>query len=124
MPDSYGWADEEAGPFVRPYALTGGRTRPDTELDLDVVSIIETTDATVARHMDLGPEHLEILRLCHVPLSVAEVSSSLDLPVDVVRVLLSDVHRAGLVIVRPPASISSLTGVDLLKEVISGLRAL
>jgi hypothetical protein len=124
MPDSYGWVDDEAGPFVRPYALTGGRTRPDAELDLDVVSIIETTDATVARHMDLGPEHLEILRMCHVPLSVAEVSSSLDLPVDVVRVLLSDVHREGLVLVRPPASISSLPDAELLKEVISGLRAL
>jgi hypothetical protein len=124
MPDSYGWEDEEAGPFVRPYALTGGRTRPDAELDLDVVSIIETTDSTVARHMDLGPEHLEILRLCHVPLSVAEVSSSLDLPVDVVRVLLSDVHRLGLALVRPPASISRMHDADLLKEVINGLRAL
>jgi hypothetical protein len=124
MSDPYGWADEAAGPFVRPYALTGGRTRPDTALDLDVVSIIETTDETVARHMGLGPEHLEILRMCHVPLSVAEVSSSLDLPVDVVRVLLSDVHRLGLVLVRPPASVSSLPDADLLKEVINGLRAL
>ena len=124
MPDSYGWVDDEAGPFVRPYALTGGRTRPDAELDLDVVSIVETTEETVARHMDLGPEHLEILRMCHVPLSVAEVSSSLDLPVDVVRVLLSDVHGLGLVLVRPPASISKMHDVDLLKEVINGLRAL
>ncbi|MEO5875235.1 MAG: DUF742 domain-containing protein [Streptosporangiaceae bacterium] len=124
MPEDFGWADEETGPFVRPYALTGGRTRPDAALDLDVVSIIETTDAPAAPHLDLGPEHTAILRLCRTPLSVAEVASSLDLPVDVVRVLLSDLHRFGLALVRPPASVSSLPDADLLKEVMNGLRAL
>jgi hypothetical protein len=35
-----GWYDEAAGPLVRPYTITGGRTPADTErLDLSIAEI-------------------------------------------------------------------------------------
>ncbi|GAB3678421.1 DUF742 domain-containing protein [Actinocorallia lasiicapitis] len=116
------WVDDEAGPIVRPYALTGGRTRGDEEIDL--VSLVDATEFQATLKMDLSPEHLMIRRLCAGSLSVAEVASDLDLPVDVVRVLLGDLLRHGLVRLRKPASVSRLPDARLLKEVIDGLSAL
>lgn len=118
------WADDDAGPIVRPYALTGGRTRDELGGRLDLIDLIETTDEEPTRKMDLGPEHVRIRRLTVEPLSVAEVAADLDLPVDVVRVLLGDLLRYGLVRRRKPASVSRLPDARLLKEVIDGLSAL
>lgn len=122
--DEPAWADEDAGPIVRPYALTGGRTRDELGGRLDLVDLIETTDEEPTRKMDLGPEHLRIRRITAEPLSVAEVAADLDLPLDVVRVLLGDLLRYGLVRRRKPASVSRLMDARLLKEVIDGLSAL
>lgn len=122
--DEPAWADEDAGPIVRPYALTGGRTRDEHGGRLDLLDLVETTGEEPERRMDLGPEHLWIRRLTAEPLSVAEVAADLDLPLDVVRVLLGDLLKHGLVRLRKPASVSRLTDARLLKEVIDGLSAL
>ncbi|GAA0946387.1 DUF742 domain-containing protein [Actinocorallia libanotica] len=122
--DEPAWADEDAGPIVRPYALTGGRTRDEHGGRLDLLDLVETTGEEPERRMDLGPEHLRIRRLTAEPLSVAEVAADLDLPLDVVRVLLGDLLKHGLVRLRKPASVSRLTDARLLKEVIDGLSAL
>ncbi|GAA3225168.1 DUF742 domain-containing protein [Actinocorallia longicatena] len=120
------WVDEDAGPIVRPYALTGGRTRGDE--DIDLVSLVENTEFQASLKMDLSPEHLMIRRLCSreasALCSVAEVAADLDLPVDVVRVFLGDLIRHGLIRLRKPASASRLPDARLLKEVIDGLSAL
>lgn len=34
------WIDGEAGPVVRPYALTGGRTDPGGDTVLDLIAVI------------------------------------------------------------------------------------
>ncbi len=122
--DEPAWADEEAGPIVRPYALTGGRTRHESGERLDLMDLIEVTPAEPDRKTDLGPEHVRIRRLTSEPLSVAEVAAELDLPVGIVRVLLGDLLRHGLVRLRKPASVSRLPDARLLKEVIDGLSAL
>lgn len=125
MSSSYhDWDDHAADPIVRPYALTGGRTRTNRESDLDLVAIVETTSAHVLIRMDVGPEHNRIRELCRSPLSVAEVASELDLPVHVVRVLLDDLLHYELIIVRRPASVSRFPDERILKEVIDGLHAL
>src|SRR5262252_1355770 len=63
------WVDRNAGPVVRPYALTGGRTQPTSGTVLDLIAVIvastwaqETGDA-----LDLSPEHRRILGLCRGP---------------------------------------------------------
>ncbi|MDX6742827.1 DUF742 domain-containing protein [Actinocorallia sp. A-T 12471] len=122
--DEPAWAEEDAGPIVRPYALTGGRTRHDSGAVLDLVDLIVAGEAEPTAAMELGPEHLVIRRLAADHPSVAEVAADLDLPVDVVRVLLGDLLRYGLIRVRKPASVSRLPDARLLKEVMDGLSAL
>ena len=116
------WADEDAGPVVRPYAMIGGRTE-STRPDLDLISVVVTNRSMSADTVGLGPEHLAITSLCQGPLSVAEVAAHLDLPLGVVRVLLGDLLDRGIVRVRQPAQGAS-SDEQMLRAVINGLRSL
>ncbi|MQA28036.1 MAG: DUF742 domain-containing protein [Micromonosporaceae bacterium] len=117
------WVDEAAGPVVRPYTMTGGRTRPAVE-GFDLVAFVLTVEPLPRPDPRLHPEHFAALEVCRAPLSVAEVASQLDLPLGVVRVLLGDLLDMHLVMVREPASTARLPDEDLLETVLHGLQAL
>src|SRR6185312_1779179 len=70
------WVDREAGPVVRPYALTGGRTDPAGGTVLDLITVISAADPAPAPagRGGLGPEHRALLRMCRVPVTVADVA--------------------------------------------------
>ena len=55
------WLDAEAGPVVRPYALTQGRTRHTGE-SFDLVATVRAT-RTFADPGALAPEHVSVLQL-------------------------------------------------------------
>jgi hypothetical protein len=117
------WLDEEAGPVVRPYAMTAGRTRP-TRGEFDLISLVVATRPAVPPDAGLGPEHSAIIRLCQRPLSVAEVAAILDLPIGIVRVLLGDLLDKELILARAPAPATQMPSERLLKAVINGLRSI
>ncbi|MGH3727753.1 MAG: DUF742 domain-containing protein [Micromonosporaceae bacterium] len=117
------WVDEAAGPVVRPYTMTGGRTRPSGN-GFDLVAFVMTVEPTPYHNPRLHPEHIATLELCRHPLSVAEVASHLDLPVGVVRVLLGDLLEDQLIMVREPADQLQLTDEYILEAVLHGLKAL
>ena len=121
-PDDH-WLDEEAGPVVRPYALTRGRTRPAGEA-LDLIAIITAIRGVRPDPSSLGPEHRMVLRLCRLPVSVADIASELDLPLGVVRILLSDLSELSLISIHHPIPPARLPDADILKEVVDGLRRL
>jgi hypothetical protein len=116
------WLDDDAGPIVRPYALTGGRTRPSGEA-FDLMSMVTAVRGAHASTYDLEPEHLTLLRLSRLPTSVADLAADLDLPLGVVRVLLSDMRERRLIAVNHPVP-KRLTDPQLLREVADGLRRL
>lgn len=95
------WYDEAAGPLVRPYTITSGRT-PSEGAQLDVSTQVMTLQSE-QEPVGLGPEHLAITRLCRRPLSVAEIAVYVKLPLGVVRVLCGDLIERGLVITRSPS---------------------
>jgi hypothetical protein len=109
-------------PVVRPYALVRGRTKPAGE-SLDVISMAYSLRVSVPDPTDLEPEHLAMLRRCAVPMSVAELASTLELPLGVVRVLLADLRERELVRIDRPSQ-ERVTDVRLLREVADGLRRL
>ncbi|MGW2294611.1 DUF742 domain-containing protein [Streptomyces violaceorubidus] len=121
------WYDTEAGPLVRPYAMTGGRTQPGpTGVRFDLIALV--TRAAGAPDVDdtvLGPEHRTLIDLCRTETqSVAELAADADLPVGVVRVLLGDLVELGRVTVSRPVPPAHLPDERILREVIDGLRAL
>ncbi|KAB1979278.1 DUF742 domain-containing protein [Streptomyces triticiradicis] len=122
------WYDQEAGPLVRPYAVTGGRTRAcPAGAHLDLIALV-TLDRAVAgadEDTSLGPEHRTLIELCRAEtLSVAELAAGTGLPVGVVRVLLGDLLERGRVTVSRPVPPAHLPDERILREVIEGLRAL
>ncbi|GAA3064727.1 MULTISPECIES: DUF742 domain-containing protein [Actinokineospora] len=114
------WFDEAAGPLVRPYAMTRGRTRPNAP-NLNLV-----TQVRVARQPSdpstLSPEHLQIIELCTVPLSVAEVAAYLNVPLVVVKVLISDLIERGDVQAGALFQTTEINDTKLLQAVLDGIR--
>lgn len=126
-PQSSRWYDADAGPVVRPYAMTRGRTSSASRHRLDLIAIVVPEPAAddPGRDQTLSPEHVEIVELCsELPQSIAELASGLDLPVGVVRVLVGDLVEDELVHVTRPVPPAELPDVNILREVINGLRAL
>jgi hypothetical protein len=117
------WLDEAAGPVVRPYALTRGRTRHSGE-SFDLVATVLSTDALIADPTALGPEHVSVLRLARVATTVADIASDVDLPLGVVRILLADLRELGLVVIRTPVTMAERVDKQTLREVLNGLRGL
>ncbi|MET7449755.1 DUF742 domain-containing protein [Streptomyces sp. NPDC017201] len=122
------WYDAEAGPLVRPYAVTGGRTRAGpggARLDLIALVVADGDGAGHQGEVLLGPEHRALLALCRDEVqSVAELAADADLPVGVVRVLLGDLLEADCIRVSRPVPPAQLPDEHILREVIDGLRAL
>ncbi|MEV6860499.1 DUF742 domain-containing protein [Streptosporangium subroseum] len=114
------WLDREAGPIVRPYTVTRGRTKA-TGAQFDLISMVVATRTT---RRDLPPEHMSIINTCRVPTSVVEVVAETGLPIGVIRVLLGDLRDAGLITVRLPTGPVTSPRESLLRDILAGLRAL
>ena len=117
------WFDREAGPVVRPYALTKGRTLPSGGESFDLIDVVVATSDRMPEHFRPGPEHRRLLSLCGRPTPIVDLTSEIDLPLGVVRVLLGDLISEGLVRVlstqKQPA-----TDQRLLRMVLDGLESL
>jgi hypothetical protein len=117
------WLDEEAGPVVRHYAMTSGRTKPRRG-DFDLITLIMATRTIAQLDASLQPELSAIVRLCQNPISVAELATHLDLPAGTVRVLLGDLLDRGYIRTRSPAPAAQLPTERVFKAVLDGLRSL
>jgi hypothetical protein len=114
---------QEPGRLVRPYYMTGGRTRP-THDDLELETLVSTTalGATSPKVGDV--ERRAIVSLCRDLLSIAEVSARLDLPLGVARVLIGDMAEEGFVILHRPTTVGDRPDLALLQRVLYGLNQL
>ena len=107
---------------VRPYAMTGGRTRP-THDDLEIETLVSTT-STGEQTPKLTVEQRAIAALCHDILSIAEVSAHLHLPLGVIRVLVGDMADEHLVMVHRPIHAGDRPDLAMLKRVLDGLQTI
>lgn len=123
--EGYAQPAEEAA-VVRPYALTGGRTRANLQLELE--TLVSTSEAAAAQGDQLAVqfEHRAIMEECRTPRSVAEIAALLRVPLGVARVLISDAAGAGLISVHETVSGNddAEAHLMLMERVLSGLRRL
>jgi hypothetical protein len=116
------WLEEADGSLVRPYAMTGGRTRSEN-LGLDLITLVVAMHG--ATFLDIEPEYERILSACQFPTSVVEVAAKVDLPLQVVKVLLSDLIQERLVVFRSPvAPADEPPSQHVLQAVLDGIRKL
>ncbi|MFE4172342.1 DUF742 domain-containing protein [Streptomyces sp. NPDC056909] len=115
---------------VRPYSLTGGRTRFGHVLLVETfVAAIEAADERKeltdgGASSKVMPEIQAIVELCRRMRTVAEVSALLKMPLGVVRVLLSDLADQGKIRVYGTGYGTGQPDHALLERVLSGLRRL
>ncbi|MEU9028051.1 DUF742 domain-containing protein [Streptomyces sp. NPDC048383] len=107
---------------VRPYSLTGGRTR-FTQVLL-VETFVAALDTDTAATTDRTPEMRAIVEVCRRMRTIAEISALLGLPLGVVRVLVSDLADQGRVRVYGTGHGTGRPERALLERVLSGLRRL
>ena len=117
------WLDREAGPVVRPYAVTKGRTQATGGASLSLIDMVAATGEWPQPHFRPGPEHRRLLSLCLRPTSIVDLASETELPLGVIRVLLGDLIDESLLRVLP-AQRQPRTDQRLLRMVLDGLEAL
>lgn len=110
---------DEADP-ERLYVITGGRSGA-SETPIGLVTLIV---AQAGPTPGTQPEHAAILRMCQSPLSVAEISAYLHLPVSVVTVLLTDLLADSRVEARALVARAQLPEPSLIEAVMHGLQKL
>ena len=123
--DGYGdrWFDREAGPVVRPYALTKGRTLPSGGASFGLIDVVVATNERPSVNFRPGPEHRRILGMCRRPTPIVDLTSEIDLPLGVVRVLLGDLTSEGMLRVLSSQR-QQVTDQRLLRMVLDGLESL
>ena len=113
-------SEHEPGPVVRPYAITGGRTRSEHPYPLE--ALVVTSLVGQETGPSRSPEAREICELCKKSRSIAEIAAHLRVPIGVVRVLVGDLAGDGLVLVHEGSE--QAPDNQLLERVLSGLRRL
>jgi len=114
------FGESSDGLRVRPYAITGGRTRARAELQVETM-VYRTPAGEASRTLPL--ERGQILALLATPQSTAEISARLKLPLGVTRVILGDLIDEGYVAVNT-RSANGRPDLRLLERVLDGLQAL
>jgi hypothetical protein len=110
----------DPGPLVRPYALTGGRTRSRREYPYEALVVTSYLGEQI--YAGDTPEAQAICTLCRESRSVAEVAAHIGVPIGVARVLIGDLVDEGLVLIHERAD--EAPDAALLERVLSGLRRL
>jgi hypothetical protein len=107
--------------LVRPYAMTGGRTRSRQQFPVEALVSTRNDRRSDTRPT---PERRTIVELCREARSIAEIASALHVPLGVARVLVGDMAEEGIVHVHRAGYDSETPDTDLLERVLSGLQRL
>ena len=112
--------DDDDGPddlVIRPFLLTGGRTRPARE-GLAIETLIQARSGAMSSALRF--EARQIVELCQKATSMAEVAAALKVPLGVARVLVSDLVDDGSVTVVQREELS----LQLIERIRDRVRAL
>jgi len=119
-PGTRPWVEDDDTEAVRPYAVTGGRTTPSIPVDL--MALVRATGTVPEHHLD--PDQLHAVSACSgEPRTVAELAAALHRPVQVTKILVSDLIGLGAVRLRRPA-VDGDTRELLLEKLLNGLEKL
>jgi hypothetical protein len=107
---------------LRPFVLTAGHVI-GAEKSIAPETQIVSTDYGYANWRALHFERRDIVSLCGVPQSVAEICARLSLHLGVVRILVGDLAGDGYLSIHVPHE-DSTHSVDTIMRVLNGLRAI
>jgi hypothetical protein len=106
------------GPVVRPFIVSGGRTRPVQD-NLRIETLVSAPPALLSAPLNF--EARRIAQLCQVPRSIAEIAVALGVPIGVAKVLVADLVLAQAVICHQPAQTSTRTALERIRDLVREL---
>ena len=113
--------DEDYGAIVRPFIVTGGRTRPVDER-LRVETLVTARPSALSAPLSF--ERRQIAQIGQRPSSVAEIAASLGAPLGVAKVLIADLIAEGHLTVNDHLGLDELRSRSMLERIREGVRAL
>jgi len=112
--------DESRSP--RPYLLTGGRTHADVD-GLVFETLVERVEVSAGKR-GLRFEPAKVVDMCDDPISVAEISAHMSIPLGATMVLIGDLIASGHLISHRTINAASDAGVSLVTRIIAGVKQL
>jgi hypothetical protein len=103
---------------VRPFMLTGGRTRPLHD-GLRIETLLHAAPAALSAPLRFEPRR--IVELCQAPMSMADLAVALKVPLGVVRVIVADLVTDGYL--RIEEQLGELP-IELIERIRDRVRAL
>ena len=103
---------------VRPFMLTGGRTRPLHD-GLRIETLLHAAPAALSAPLRF--ESRRIVELCQAPMSIADLAVALRVPLGVVRVIVADLVTESYL--RIEEQLSELP-IELIERIRDRVRAL
>ena len=116
------------GRIVRPYTMTGGRTGAGLP-HIALEALVAVTPAGMRMRHRFRWEAAEIMAMARRETAVIELAAMLDVPIGVVRVLITDLREQGAVTLTEPPSeatvgTNEMAHIDLLEKVLDGIKSL
>ncbi len=112
-------APSSGGDLIRPYLATAGRTTSRVE-GLKLETLVQQTGTTPSTRF----ESTKVYQLCQLPISLAELSAHLSMPLGSVKVIVGDLISSGDLKAHRTVDGSSSDDVQLITRLISGVRKL
>jgi hypothetical protein len=106
-------------PRLPPYLIAGGRTQPTMPIAIETL-----VERTASWSESSRFEARRVLDLAREPISVAEVSASMKIPLGTTRVLVSDLLDAGALLAHETTEQSEVSDLDIMTRIISRVRDL
>ncbi|GAA1199278.1 Protein of unknown function (DUF742) [Prauserella alba] len=112
--------------LVRPYARTGGRVAPATDLQLESLVSAYDIAGAIASGAVASTVQRFICDLCAEEVkSIAEIAAYARLPLGVVKVIVSDLADAGAVSIQRPGMVTGdRSSQAFMERILEGLKAL
>lgn len=105
-------------PLVRPFMITGGRTRTVHDT-LRIESLLVAAPAALSAPLRF--ESRRVVELCQSPKSLADLSAALAAPLGVMRVIVDDLLNGGYLQIAEQPDVLS---IDLIERIRDRVRAL
>lgn len=113
------WDGDEAGAgrLVPFYILVNGRTSPRAH-DLDLATQVYAILLDTSR---LEPEYVEIVKVCTVWMSIAEIGAYLHMPLTITKVMVDVLLEQGYLGIGIPAQ-EAIVDLQLMETILAGLQ--
>ena len=110
---------EDDTPSTRPYVVTGGNTRPTADVAIETL-----VEAGPVSSTDLRFEKGRVMELATAPLSVAELSAHLNMPIGTTMVLVGELIGDGQLVSHQTISNSNVSDLSIMTRIINRVREL